>query len=568
MRHRLTWQTAAPLWSEAVRDTGDPTRFDQPALLRFASDTFMEDVTALLQTDPAKLKDYVAQRESWEQPLVGWLGQDNPRRHDPVKLYQPTHGRFYLVGATLVCRVPGLPDHRVDAGQGEKASFVLRRLVPKNGSTFSPLNAGTYEEWAWVVKPEGGQWTPTAHPQKVNDDGIAIEERVPLFPLNFVQDGRPRRLWLGLVPVSSRDAVRLARQISPTAVSQADLSGDYFADPRFVEFDTQVADGLLGLRSAVAAAPSSITEIQAQNVLSFLLLDFAAFLQAHMPEVLAGTWPGGPLDRQHLFHELGNTDFFGTKNWKDALLNAWTHRSAIRTGNLTGVTLSTQGMSLIAIRTAVDALWPHLSQWEQIKQTEGSVALALALPVRVKKALGPVPPTAKPEEAPSTASSKAAADAVPKLEPAGETYYTIRCVYDRPQCARLQPPLVSNKSSVPFQLAAFFDPEAPARPLRITMPVDTSIEGLRRFPKNVAFLVSDQLRRQMSRVQGIKLGDLDSGKLGAESGVNLGMICSFSIPIITICALLLLLIIVFVLNIVFWWLPFFRICLPLQLKAK
>jgi hypothetical protein len=35
-----------------------------------------------------------------------------------------------------------------------------------------------------------------------------------------------------------------------------------------------------------------------------------------------------------------------------------------------------------------------------------------------------------------------------------------------------------------------------------------------------------------------------------------------SIPIITICALILLMIIVQLLNIIFWWLPFFRICLP------
>ena len=46
------------------------------------------------------------------------------------------------------------------------------------------------------------------------------------------------------------------------------------------------------------------------------------------------------------------------------------------------------------------------------------------------------------------------------------------------------------------------------------------------------------------------------------------MICSFSIPIITICALIVLMIFVSLLNIVFWWLPFFRICLPILLPGK
>ena len=40
------------------------------------------------------------------------------------------------------------------------------------------------------------------------------------------------------------------------------------------------------------------------------------------------------------------------------------------------------------------------------------------------------------------------------------------------------------------------------------------------------------------------------------------MICSLSIPIITICALILLMIIVSLLDLIFRWLPFFVICFP------
>jgi hypothetical protein len=96
------------------------------------------------------------------------------------------------------------------------------------------------------------------------------------------------------------------------------------------------------------------------------------------------------------------------------------------------------------------------------------------------------------------------------------------------------------------------------------MPADTSISGLRKFNKNVAFLISNQLRQQMSRVTDLK--GLEAGSLGDEQQFDLGVICSFSIPIITICALLILMIIVNLLNIVFWWLPLFRICFPIKLK--
>jgi hypothetical protein len=140
-------------------------------------------------------------------------------------------------------------------------------------------------------------------------------------------------------------------------------------------------------------------------------------------------------------------------------------------------------------------------------------------------------------------------------------------VYERPQCGRATPPVVSKPSRA-FELASFFDPDAPARPIRIQMPLDTTIAGLRASPKNFAVVISDELRRQMSRaqaagMQGLMDGDVPEGQLP-----GLGMICSFSIPIITICALILLMIIVQLLNIVFWWLPLFRICLPVPAKAK
>ena len=59
--------------------------------------------------------------------------------------------------------------------------------------------------------------------------------------------------------------------------------------------------------------------------------------------------------------------------------------------------------------------------------------------------------------------------------------------------------------------------------------------------------------------------DLDIGGMHPcprEGGPAAGMVCSMSIPIITICALLLLMIIVKLLDIVFYWMPFFQICLP------
>jgi hypothetical protein len=64
--------------------------------------------------------------------------------------------------------------------------------------------------------------------------------------------------------------------------------------------------------------------------------------------------------------------------------------------------------------------------------------------------------------------------------------------------------------------------------------------------------------------------DLEVGKMGpCGATATFGMICSLSIPIITICALILLIIIVMLLDLIFKWIPWFIICFPIPgLKAK
>jgi len=154
---------------------------------------------------------------------------------------------------------------------------------------------------------------------------------------------------------------------------------------------------------------------------------------------------------------------------------------------------------------------------------------------------------------------------MPKFDPSGAAVYRIRCLYRRPRCAPF-PTDITSQPSKDFAIASMFDPDAPARDIRIPMPIDTSIKDLRKFRKNIGFLISNQLRGQMNRVTDLKKA-LD-GDLGQAESWDLGMICQFSIPIITICALIVLMIFLYLLNIVFFWLPFFRICLPIPVKSK
>jgi hypothetical protein len=175
----------------------------------------------------------------------------------------------------------------------------------------------------------------------------------------------------------------------------------------------------------------------------------------------------------------------------------------------------------------------------------------------------------------------------PVVDPRADTreaWYSIRCVYERPECGELHPALVSAPTAA-FQLAGYFDPDAPARPIRIGLPLDTTPAGLRKFDKKTVFVLSDILCGQIDRMKGLTFGDLvlqvlpwplhkdlsppEKGPCTTPGGLSLGVMCSLSIPIITLCALILLLIMVNLLDFIFRWLPWFVVCFPLPgLKGK
>lgn len=515
--HPLQWVTASPLWPSS---SDDPARMQAPGLLRFDSDRFMEELgerlTAQARPD---LRDLVAKWESHQEPLPGdELAQPLAQ---PLKLYQPAHGRFYLLAASLVCRIPGLPDHVVDAAKGERAAFVLRRYLDTGN--------GNKAEAAWVLDPadpgkQRRMWK-TLNAAEAQTVGTA-EELLPMFPVNFTVEGKRRRMLVGLVPTASRDTVVSAAAFDTAAESQGLLQTE--ADAMVLGPLTDLANMVPKLGSPGASDANQSTGVE---VSQFILLDFATLLRNRLLplwKALEGTGPA-PASSSDLFplyqalvnNRVGPQDTQYTDwTWSYALQQAWALRAQIIKGEASSLDVNLRRSSMQA-----DTLGPKLYQ-----------ALKTA--------------TYTPPSDPFP---------VPKLEQPGEALYVLRCVYQRPRCTPPHPPVVSAHS-VAFTLAAFFDVDAPARPVRIELPVDTSIAGLRRFKKNVGFTLSKQLRKQMSRV--IDLKKTMDGEVAGGTDFNLGELCMFSIPIITLCALIVLMIMLSLLNIIFWWMPFLKICLP------
>jgi hypothetical protein len=213
---------------------------------------------------------------------------------------------------------------------------------------------------------------------------------------------------------------------------------------------------------------------------------------------------------------------------------------------------------------------------DEVPQTNDPLERLDKLTVLVLRALG----DDEAEPAPQPAVPAAAVQPANALE----GWFVIRCVYERPGCEPLHGEVVSEPTEA-FQMAGFFDPDAPARPIRIGLPVDTTPAGLRKFDKNTAFVISDTLCGQIRRMKGLTFGDLVLSVLPwplhkdlpglagdpckTDGGLSIGMICSLSIPIITLCALFMLMIMITLLDFIFRWMPWFMICFPVPgLKAK
>ena len=133
----------------------------------------------------------------------------------------------------------------------------------------------------------------------------------------------------------------------------------------------------------------------------------------------------------------------------------------------------------------------------------------------------------------------------------------------KPHAPSCPPMLVWSEYSQPFRIAAWYE-----GPGRLTAPVplpDPTRAFLGSAKPNCSFAVPAGLMNAMQNSSMKKLMDGSNG--GGGGGIKLDWICGFNIPLITICAFFVLNIFLILLNIIFWWLPFIKICIPFPVPA-
>jgi hypothetical protein len=118
--------------------------------------------------------------------------------------------------------------------------------------------------------------------------------------------------------------------------------------------------------------------------------------------------------------------------------------------------------------------------------------------------------------------------------------------------------IIWSEPSDAFVIAPWYE-GAGAPPVQIPLPDPSDRELLKSLKPNIAFVVPPSIQNLLSG----STKDLMEGKGDMGSGLGITWICGFSIPIITICAFIVLNIFLTLFNIVFGWMLFLKICLPL-----
>lgn len=545
------WVAPIPLWNTAG------TSLQQPFVAEFTEDSFMPDFLNMMAGNVAP-----------DLPAPLNIGDQNNILY---RLFQPLHQRYYLVTASLVCRKLGMPDRSVDRKNGEKVSFVLRRLVPQPPVSGQPQQ---YIELAWVEAGQNKGWQPLTDDQNNPIPLRKDEERLPLHPAKYCpfpaspagtgstvqpKPCETRTVHHGYIPVDKREKYLVPVQL--TAI-QANITSSG-ADPRLNQVSTEVIQTWLALYVDpitheklaldldllnLTGSPEEQTRKTnlRQQISLYLIVDLGDFLKTYLSSVFNAITRQSSIqdsDQQALFDELNNimitvnarptklTDAIKQLQDKTNLSNAESDPPIdtydVANATARGVSINAHYLSLTYPQPPGEGtLHPLFDHALRTSPTHFNIPADIARLV--------------------------------KDEPTQGDIFIARLVYERGTCD----PIISNISPA-FTFAKFFEPGAPARKIRIEMP-SIRLKDLRQHQRGVAFQMPGNLNDLLNR---INPGMLKGGGL-ADTGppLDFAVICTFSIPIITICALIVMFIFLILLNIIFWWLPFIRICFPIPKK--
>ena len=552
----------------APRDLAAAGLAAAPLILQTANTQFVEATFEALRSDAGRAE------------LRGQTAAARDRRQ-VLKLYQPIQRQFHLALLEAWCETPGTP--RVDPRRIDSAGIVVRRLRRgANGAVFHEgwvKRAGKVQGWARIDRlgapgadpeparrlphlpapPGGGSPAPAvdralALQALARDDALLDESTSPLFvaPPDVCRDAG-RTVLLGVVSTTSSELAVLP------APEEETFGSGFGADA--ADFINHLVEPLRGLASSFALAGETLLPQWFDVVETAATVppdNFAArpkdLPNAQLPDAHYDALKN-PLDARALgmrrfillLRQLSSEfDAFGDSAESRAVL---AQLAAIRLplprrqGD--PAARSVDAASFLRQASAVllehDAAAPRpemIDSWPALPAPAAAAlrqALSAALRARFAAVHGGAP--GRYDE--------------PGAQYVLRGFVRLKADADGGGCART----VWSAPSEPFVIAPWYEGGG-APPVQIALP-DPTRDFLKSLKPNVSFVVPPSL-------QGLLSGnpkDLADGK-GSTGNLTLGWICSFNLPVITLCAFIVLNIFLSLFDLIFGWMFFVKICIP------
>ena len=476
-------------------------------------------------------------RSDWRQAIAARRGLR--RGSDGVlELSQPVHQRFHLVLVEAFCRQPGSP--RLDPAKLDGMGLVVRRRTGAAQQGWM-LDGAAKVGWRNLAQqdldpdPARRHWLPpTAHghigalvlarrmPQNL------AEEIMPLFAApSDLCDKLGRTVLFGLVPVTS-----------PDRVEAAEPAPDYAALP------PDEAQGLRDHLSEYLKARPRLSMPRAGQALDPDWNPLALASSNNSDDLRLNAFG---LFLQQLIAELGA--FEGGSAARDLLTSLNRIALPMARDNLGRVTRT------LPAGTFVTAAAPILVAGDPNHGASGFNPLTMPL------------------EWPAIDAALGAELTRRAIACIGERFFTVSPgspKYDGDARLYTARPFIRVKGhdgcpsrlvwgdySEPFRILPWWDGDGPATKIPLPDP-----RNFRRMKTNVAIEVPASLANLIN-------GDakkLKDGE-GSTGGLDIMWICSLSIPIITICAFIVLSIFLVLFDLIFRWMAFIKICIPIP-KSK
>lgn len=522
--------------------------------------------------------------------LFAWQQEDVVSATDPrLKLRRPVHRTFHIVAWEASCILPTAPlgYPAIAPDKIASAGFVLRDVSANSGASQASPNGFQM----FKGKPIG--WAPIACPNADPDaarhvrslslvprsatpsPGYTGEESFPLHPLAVTVGTKPHTLLYGYLPIGGGDFVAPSPPANPALVPPS-------PSPVFVD-DLPWPFGLAGLSNGPPPTYTSDVQIDAGAIKSPMAALLRVLLGRYQLSDPTAWDPSNP-DAQanlSLISILHQIPFYtpppavlagqALRNWASAnavpglslgsVLSAWTAPASTSTDPQPSLA------QLTAEQSAAQALLAALnSAYPSGPVTLPTIAPLNASPISllVVEAVASSLRAALQQRMIQAATVSAAEAPTPKLVsgPAG-SYVAVPFVrVMRPNgCEKV----FWGAASAPFAVAAMFDPDA-ARPVMIEMP-DLK-DAMKGSAKGASFKMPPGLADLANGLtSNSAISDLFNKGTQPSGGLGIGYICSFSLPVISICAMISLSIILSLLNIFLGWMAWVKICLPIPKKG-